>query len=130
MRDGQGPARVGGRNRLSLVRGDPRLGPGDLLGMFAAVLLQSGRRPAPPFAIRPTARGMIALGFILTLASTAASLVPAALTEPLIDDVLILHEKNGTGSFSLVGFYLVCMTVAWLSQPGCWGGPEPTSWPG
>lgn len=59
--------------------------------------------------------GMITLGFLLTLASTAASLVPAALTEPLIDKVLIPFEKNGTGSFGLVGFYLFWMTAAYIT---------------
>jgi ATP-binding cassette subfamily B protein len=58
---------------------------------------------------------MIALGFFLTLASTAASLVPAALTEPLIDDVLIPFERNRTGSFGLVGFYLFWMTAAYVA---------------
>lgn len=62
------------------------------------------------------ARGwMIALGFVLTLASTAASLVPAALTEPLVDDVLIPFEKDGTGHFSQVGFYLFWMTAAFVA---------------
>ncbi|WP_406699662.1 ABC transporter transmembrane domain-containing protein [Singulisphaera sp. Ch08] len=58
---------------------------------------------------------MIALGFVLTLASTAASLVPAALTEPLVDQVLIPYEKNGTGSFGLVGYYLFWMTAAYVA---------------
>ncbi|SIN78607.1 ATP-binding cassette, subfamily B [Singulisphaera sp. GP187] len=58
---------------------------------------------------------MIALGFMLTLASTAASLVPAALTEPLVDQVLIPYEKDRTGSFRLVGFYLFWMTAAYVA---------------
>ncbi len=37
--------------------------------------------------------GLIVLGFILTLAATAASLVPPSLTIPLLDDVLIPYES-------------------------------------
>ncbi len=61
---------------------------------------------------------MILLGFILTLLSTAASLVPAALTAPLVDNVLIPFEKGQGGSFRMVGWYLYGMTaaaiLAWL----------------
>ena len=61
---------------------------------------------------------MILLGFILTLVSTAASLIPAALTAPLVDNVLIPFEKGQGGHFGLVSWYLGMMTlasiVAWL----------------
>jgi ATP-binding cassette subfamily B protein len=43
---------------------------------------------------RPRAR-LIALGFALMLASTAASLVPPYLTMPLVDKVLIPHQTGG-----------------------------------
>jgi ATP-binding cassette subfamily B protein len=56
--------------------------------------------------------GMIAVGFILTLASTAASLVPPALTEPLVDDVLIPFERDHRGDFSMVAWYLWWMAAA------------------
>ncbi|MHC5542824.1 ABC transporter ATP-binding protein, partial [Singulisphaera rosea] len=66
---------------------------------------------------RPRA-GMVVLGFFLTLASTAASLVPPALTEPLVDDVLIPFERGQGGRFGMVVWYLVWMTatsiLAWL----------------
>jgi len=58
--------------------------------------------------------GMILLGFFLTLTSTAASLIPAALTEPLVDRVLIPFESSGTGDFSTVLWYLVAMTAAYV----------------
>jgi len=66
---------------------------------------------------RPRA-AMILLGFVLTLVSTAASLVPAALTAPLVDDVLIPFEKGQGGHFGMVAWYLFGMTaasiLAWL----------------
>ena len=54
---------------------------------------------------RPRA-GVIALGFILSLASTAASLVPPYLTIPLVDDVLHPRENGRPVAFSLVWLYL------------------------
>ena len=54
---------------------------------------------------RPRA-GAIALGFVLSLASTAASLVPPYLTIPLVDDVLHPRENGRPVAFSLVWLYL------------------------
>ena len=50
--------------------------------------------------------GAIALGFVLSLASTAASLVPPYLTIPLVDEVLHPRENGQPVSFSLVWLYL------------------------
>jgi ATP-binding cassette subfamily B protein len=62
------------------------------------------------------ARGwMIALGFVLTLSSTAASLIPPALQKPLVDDVLIPFERTRQGQFALVGWYLFGMTAAYVA---------------
>jgi ATP-binding cassette, subfamily B, bacterial len=71
-------------------------------------LLRFGRRRA----------GMIALGFGLTLGSTAASLVPPYLTMPLLDDVLIPHQNGVPVDFKLVywilGALLGAALCAWL----------------
>lgn len=58
-------------------------------------------------------RGMLALGLALTLASTAAALVPPALTQPLIDDVL---SSRGAGRPRLVALYLGGMAAAVLAS--------------
>ncbi|MBL8797140.1 MAG: ABC transporter ATP-binding protein [Planctomycetia bacterium] len=66
---------------------------------------------------RPRA-GMILVGFVLTLASTAAGLVPPYLTMPLLDDVLIPHQNGRPVQFSLVYGYLAGLAgaalLAWL----------------
>jgi ATP-binding cassette, subfamily B, bacterial len=51
-------------------------------------------------------RGQLLLGFILTLASTAATLVPPYLTMPLMDDVLIPFQNGQPIDWPLVGLYL------------------------
>jgi ATP-binding cassette subfamily B protein len=57
--------------------------------------------------------GPVVLGLLLTLASTAASLIPTALTVPLIDDVLEPRQD-----FHLVKWYLLGLggaaIIAWL----------------
>src|SRR5262249_25330183 len=61
---------------------------------------------------------LILLGFVLTLASTGAALVPLYLTMPLLDRVLIPHQAGQDADFSLVWCYLAglaCAAVlAWL----------------
>jgi ATP-binding cassette subfamily B protein len=61
---------------------------------------------------------MIALGFVLTLASTAAGLVPPYLTIPLINDVLMPRQLNQPIAYSVVLWYLGGMfgayVLAWL----------------
>ncbi|GAC1474245.1 MAG: ABC transporter ATP-binding protein [Isosphaeraceae bacterium] len=54
--------------------------------------------------------GAITLGFVLTLASTAAGLVPPYLTVPLLNNVLIPRKD-----FHLVKWYLLGLTVASLA---------------
>ncbi|MDR2189409.1 MAG: ABC transporter ATP-binding protein/permease [Azonexus sp.] len=51
-------------------------------------------------------RGRLLLAFVLTLASTAATLVPPYLTMPLMDDVLIPFQNGKPIDWPLVGFYL------------------------
>ena len=58
-------------------------------------------------------RGMLAAGLALTLASTAAALVPPALTQPLIDDVLTSKDGRRAG---LVALYLGGMAAAVLAS--------------
>ncbi len=66
----------------------------------AWVLLRIGRF-AKPY------QGLLLLGFVLTLLSTAATLVPPYLTIPLMDDILIPHQKSGQPiDASLVALYL------------------------
>jgi len=63
------------------------------------VLLRLGRF-AHPY------RGQLFLGFALTLASTAATLVPPYLTIPLIDDILIPFQGGQPIDWSRVALYL------------------------
>ncbi|MEY4979055.1 MAG: hypothetical protein RLZZ352_1325 [Pseudomonadota bacterium] len=51
-------------------------------------------------------QGQLLLGFLLTLASTAATLVPPYLTIPLVDDVLIPFQNGQQIDTSLVGWLL------------------------
>ncbi|HYN76753.1 MAG TPA: ABC transporter ATP-binding protein [Lamprocystis sp. (in: g-proteobacteria)] len=67
---------------------------------------------------RPRA-GLIALGFGLMLAGTAASLVPPYLTMPLLDRVLIPHQSTGAPlDYHLATLYLAGLAgaavLAWL----------------
>ena len=66
---------------------------------------------------RPHA-GMALLGAVLSLASTAAALVPPYLTMPLVDDVLIPRQSGKPIPFSLVWWYLgllcAAAVAAWL----------------
>ncbi len=51
-------------------------------------------------------KGQLLLGFLLTLASTAATLVPPYLTMPLMDNVLIPYQNGADIDIKLVGLYL------------------------
>ncbi len=77
---------------------------------------------------RPRA-AMIALGFLLTLASTSAGLVPPYLTMPLLDRVLIPHQNGQPVDFALVGWYLAGLfgaaILAWLLE---WAQSYVSSW--
>src|SRR5262249_2181531 len=57
---------------------------------------------------------LILVGFVLTLASTAASLVPINLTRYLLDDLLIPYQSGEEVEFSLVWLYLAALVVAAL----------------
>ncbi len=58
--------------------------------------------------------GLAVLGFLLTLAGTAASLVPPYLTKPLMDNVLVPHQEGRGGDFGLVKWYLAGLVGAAL----------------
>ena len=62
--------------------------------------------------------GSILLGFILALASTAASLIPPYLTMPLLDKVLIPYQNGDQANFSLVpwllGGLVMAAILAWM----------------
>ncbi|VCU69312.1 Putative multidrug export ATP-binding/permease protein [Pigmentiphaga humi] len=70
------------------------------------------RRFARPY------RGRLIAGFILTVLSTAATLVPPYLTMPLMDDVLIPFQNGQPIDYELAGFYLsgllAAALVAWV----------------
>ncbi len=63
-------------------------------------------------------RTHLAVGFTLTLLSTAASLVPPYLTMPLMDDILIPFQNGKPINYDLVSLYLTGLIVsallAWL----------------
>ncbi len=63
------------------------------------VLLRLGRFARPY-------QGRLLLGFVLTLAGTAATLVPPYLTIPLIDDILIPFQGGRPIDWALVWLYL------------------------
>ncbi|MGR4867804.1 ABC transporter ATP-binding protein [Variovorax sp. LARHSF232] len=75
------------------------------------VLLRLGR-----FA-RPYRKQLI-IGFLLTLASTAATLVPPYLTIPLMDDILIPFQNGQQISFTKVALFLGALLAAALTG---WG---------
>ena len=62
-------------------------------------------------------QGQLLLGFVLTLASTAATLVPPYLTMPLMDDVLIPYQNGKSIDPTVVSWYLIGLLasalVAW-----------------
>ncbi len=63
-------------------------------------------------------KGRLLLGFLLTLCSTAATLVPPYLTMPLMDNVLIPYQNGEPINAQLATFYLsgllVAAIVAWI----------------
>ena len=59
-------------------------------------------------------QGRLLLGFVLTLASTAATLVPPYMTMPLMDEVLIPYQNGKPIDVSLVTMYLGGLLVAAL----------------
>jgi ATP-binding cassette subfamily B protein len=63
-------------------------------------------------------KGQLLAGFLLTLASTAATLVPPYLTMPLMDNVLIPYQNGAPIDVELVSLYLSGLLgsalVAWI----------------
>ena len=61
---------------------------------------------------------MVLLGFALTLAGTAASLIPSCVTEPLVDEVLIPYQEGRSKDLSLLPWLLGGLfgaaVIAWL----------------
>ena len=55
---------------------------------------------------------MISLGFVLSLAATAASLVPIYLQKPIIDNIVAPFQLKGERHFQLVPWYLSAMAGA------------------
>jgi ATP-binding cassette subfamily B protein len=65
---------------------------------------------------------LIFLGFLLTVASSAAGLVPPALTKPLLDDVLVPYQNGQPANFALIpwllGGLLLAAVVEWFLDGG------------
>lgn len=63
-------------------------------------------------------KGRLLIGFLLTLCSTAATLVPPYLTMPLMDNVLIPYQNGHPIDTDLVTFYLsgllAAAVLAWM----------------
>src|SRR6185312_5116219 len=59
-------------------------------------------------------RGQLLAGFVLTLISTAATLVPPYLTMPLMDNVLIPYQNGASIDVHLVALYLGGLLAAAL----------------
>jgi len=59
-------------------------------------------------------KGQLFAGFALTLASTAATLVPPYLTMPLMDDILLPYQSGQPINYSLTVFYLSALFGAAL----------------
>ncbi|RZL65384.1 MAG: ABC transporter ATP-binding protein, partial [Variovorax sp.] len=72
------------------------------------VLLRLGRFARPY-------RGQLLAGFLLTLASTAATLVPPYLTIPLMDDILIPFQNGQQIAFTKVALFLGALLAAALA---------------
>ena len=59
-------------------------------------------------------KGQLLAGFLLTLASTAATLVPPYLTMPLMDDILLPYQSGQPIDYALAGLYLGGLLLAAL----------------
>jgi ATP-binding cassette subfamily B protein len=59
-------------------------------------------------------KGQLLAGFLLTLASTAATLVPPYLTMPLMDDILLPYQSGQPIDQQLTIFYLAALFFAAL----------------
>ena len=59
-------------------------------------------------------QGQLLAGFLLTLAATAATLVPPYLTMPLMDEVLIPYQNGQAIDPALVGLYLLGLLASAL----------------
>ncbi len=57
-------------------------------------------------------QGQLFAGFVLTLASTAATLVPPYLTMPLMDDILLPYQNGQPINFDLTLLYLGALLLA------------------
>ena len=118
-RDQRGDSALGPGDHLPHLRGRDPPRPGGCAFCAAPPLPPAGRSlwRLTRFA-RPRA-GLIALGFGLMLACTAAGLVPPYLTMPLLDKVLIPHQSTGAPlDYHLAGLYLAGLAgaalLAWL----------------
>ena len=87
--------------------------------LCSACTAAAATRPAQSLLrLAPLARprvGMIALGVGLSMAATAASLIPTYLQAPIIDRVLVPYEKTGENNFRLMPWYLLGMAAASLA---------------
>jgi ATP-binding cassette, subfamily B, bacterial len=95
----------------------------DALDEECAVCLEKGQAPTSTWTLLKLWRfakpyqWQLLMGFLLTLASTAATLVPPYLTMPLMDDVLIPYQNGKDIDPVVVSWYLLGLLasaiVAW-----------------
>ena len=127
-----------GGSAESLCRGCGLPVPPDV-PLCVACAAAAATRPAQSlFRLAPFARaraGMLLLGFFLSVASTAASLISIYLIRPIYDTILTPYEEGKADNFHLIGWYLLGMAVAailaWLlgwAQTTCWRGSA-SGWP-
>jgi ATP-binding cassette subfamily B protein len=64
------------------------------------------------FSLASNHKGMTMFGFVLTLSSTAAGLIPPYVTMPLLDKVLIPFQAGQAADFGLVKWYLLALFAA------------------
>ncbi len=100
--------------------------------LCSACAAAAATRPARSlFRLAPFARarlGVIALGFVLSLAATAASLVPIYLQKPIIDKIVAPLLK-GERHFQLMPWYLSAMAgAAILTFLLAWGRNYVLAW--
>ena len=104
-----------GGSAESLCRGCGLPVPPDV-PLCVACAAAAATRPAQSlFRLAPFARaraGMLLLGFLLSVASTASSLISIYLIQPIYDTILTPYEEGKADNFHLIGWYLLGMAVA------------------
>jgi ATP-binding cassette subfamily B protein len=81
------------------------------------------------FTVARKHTGMVVLGFVLTLASTASGLIPPYLTMPLFDRILVPYQEGRAVDITLVKWYLLGLLGASVLAWGLtWAQTYVLSW--